>query len=86
MSTKLVSTWGVDLKEQPLYLTCEALPLKRAGESADMLSQAVRDRYRCPNDFLNFVLGGKLSSDEGYFRFGPHTICFGRSCLGTCET
>jgi hypothetical protein len=85
MSAGLVSTWDVDFKEQLLYLASEALPWKAAWESADMLSQAVRDRYRCPDDFLNFVLGGELSSDEGYFRFGPHTTCYGRSCSGTWE-
>ena len=51
-----------------------------------MLSQAVHDHYRCPNDFLNFVLTGKLSSKEGYFRFGPHATCYGRSCLPTPES
>lgn len=47
-----------------------------------MLSQAVNDRYRCPENFFDFVLNGQLSSDKGYFRFGPNTTCYGRSCSG----
>lgn len=48
-----------------------------------MLSQAVNDRYRCPEEFFDLVLRDQLSSDDGYFRFGPNTICYGRSCSGT---
>ena len=47
-----------------------------------MLSQAVNDRYRCPDNFFDLVLNEELSSDEGFFRFGPNTICYGRSCSG----
>ena len=47
-----------------------------------MLSQAVRDHYRCPEDSLNFSLSGELSSREGYFRFGPDTVGYGRSWAG----
>ena len=37
------------------------------------------DHFRCPENLLNFGLGGQLSSEAGYFRFGPTTICYGRS-------
>ena len=47
-----------------------------------MSSQAVRERYRCPDDFLHLRFGSELSSDRGYFRFGPAAICYGRSCNG----
>jgi hypothetical protein len=72
--------------EHPSHLTSKVLAWNGARESADMLSQAVHDHYRCPNDFLNLVLTGKLSSKEGYFRFGPHATCYGRSCLPTPES
>src|SRR5262245_11928324 len=29
-----------------------------------------------------FELAANMSSDAGYFRFGPETICFGRSATG----
>jgi hypothetical protein len=44
-----------------------------------MLSRAVIDRYRCPENFLDFDLRGTLSSEEGFFRFGANTIGYGRS-------
>jgi hypothetical protein len=47
-----------------------------------MLSRAVRDRYRCSLDFLNFAIRKELSSDRGYFKFGPNVICYGRTCDG----
>jgi len=50
--------------------------------SSDMLSRAVSDRYRCPETFLDFALCGKLSLDEGFFRFGPGITCYGRTCSG----
>jgi hypothetical protein len=48
-----------------------------------MPGPALSDRYRCPENFLDFALSGPLSSDEGYFQFGPNAICYGRSCSGT---
>jgi hypothetical protein len=47
-----------------------------------MLSRAVVDRYRCPESFLDFALGGNLSPDEGFFRFGPDITCYGHTCSG----
>ena len=47
-------------------------------ENENALSRAVRDRFRCPAEFLNFHLGGELSSEAGYFRFGPTAVCYGR--------
>lgn len=43
---------------------------------------ALVDRYRCPEEFLQFELVGKLSADSGYFRFGPDAISFGRTSTG----
>jgi hypothetical protein len=47
-----------------------------------MLSQAIRDRYRGAEGIADFTLGGELSRDAGYFRFGPETTCYGRSTTG----
>ena len=46
------------------------------------LVQAVRNRYRCPLEFLNFRLSEGLSPDSGFFQFGPGTTCYGRSLKG----
>jgi hypothetical protein len=54
-----------------------------AAAKVGVISQAVNDYYRCPEKFLDLALNEHLSSDEGYFRFGPRAICYGRSCSGT---
>ena len=46
------------------------------------MEQALIDRYRCPESFVNFDLIGGLSNEAGYFRFGQDTICYGRSASG----
>jgi len=46
------------------------------------MNTALVDHYRCPDSFADFELKGQLSDDSGYFRFGPDTICYGRSASG----
>jgi hypothetical protein len=53
-----------------------------AREGLDVLSQAVTDHYRCPENLLDFALSGELPSGEGYFRFGPDAVAYGRSWSG----
>jgi hypothetical protein len=78
-----MSRLEVDLKEEcQSNVGSEAYSSESAAEHADMLSRAVNNRYRCPENFFDFALSGQLSSDEGYFRFGPNTTCYGRSCSG----
>jgi hypothetical protein len=55
---------------------------KTEVEAAGRLSRAMEERYRCPANFFDFALSGDLSSDEGYFRFGANTTCYGRSSPG----
>jgi hypothetical protein len=64
-----------------IFLRTEPLPSAEV-KSKNGLSQAVLDRYRCPPDFLEWDLSGPLSFDEGYFRFGANSTCYGRSCQG----
>ena len=52
---------------------------KDSAEADPKLEQAVRDRYRCADAFLDFRLGGALPPDSGYFQFGLDTTCYGRS-------
>jgi len=42
-------------------------------------SEAVIERYRCPQDFIDIVSREPLSSGAGFFRFGQDSICYGRS-------
>ena len=56
---------------------------KASAEDEPTLIQAVRDRYRCSEEFVDFRLSGELSLDSGYFQFGPGTTCYGRSFNGS---
>ena len=69
--------------QPPLQVGADSFLIKAAPPSAETLSRAVRDRYRCPESFLDFALNGELSSSPGYFRFGADIACYGRSCGGT---
>lgn len=42
-------------------------------------SEAVNDRYRCPEGLLDISSSGPLSSSAGFFRFGQNSVCYGRS-------
>lgn len=55
-------------------------------EQEGVLSKALFDFYRCPPNRLRFALAGKLSEDEGFFRFGNECICYGRSTNGTAKS
>jgi hypothetical protein len=83
MNTELLASLEINL-ERPcqLYVESGVFPCASAAEKVGMLSYAVNDRYRCPEEFFNLVLDEQLSSDDGYFRFGPDIICYGRSCSG----
>lgn len=42
-------------------------------------NEAVIDHYRCPQDLIDIVSSGPLSSSAGFFRFGQNGTCYGRS-------
>ena len=60
------------------------LPPSKNEETS--LTQAVNDRYRCPEGFLDFLLSADLSPDPGYFQFGPDTTCYGRTSNGAHQS
>jgi hypothetical protein len=49
------------------------------SENEGTLVQAVHDRYRCPEGFLDFRLSEDIRSDPGYFQFGSDTTCYGHT-------
>jgi hypothetical protein len=49
------------------------------ADDGNTLMQAVRDRYRCPDGFLDFRLSEGLSPESGFFQFGPGTTYYGRT-------
>ena len=46
------------------------------------MTEALIDRYRCPETFLTLNLIAPLSMDQGFFRVGADTICYGQSSSG----
>ena len=60
----------------------EDIRLSERRDISRVMSSALLDRYRCPEEFLQFELVGRLSADSGYFRFGPAAICYGRTSTG----
>jgi hypothetical protein len=86
MSIEVTRSRGIDSKQQTqLRVGSVAFSYEGAVESAEMLSRPVRDHFRCPETFLDFASSGALSSEEGYFRFGPTAICYGRSASAVCD-
>jgi hypothetical protein len=47
------------------------------------VSGFLSERYGSPTAGVDFIISGSLSSDSGYFRLGPETICYGR-CSSRC--
>src|SRR5260370_26141469 len=83
MSTEALPELNVTLKEEcQLYVQSGVFSCESASEKADKLGQALNDRYRCPENFFDFILGGQLSVNEGYFRFGENVTSYGRTCSG----
>lgn len=48
-------------------------------------ARVLSERYRCPEEFLNFAVPGALSGDVGFFRFGRGVTCYGRSSAGVVK-
>jgi hypothetical protein len=47
------------------------------------LKRALTERYRCPASFLESEIHTDIkNNDAGFFQFGPHVICYGRSAKG----
>jgi hypothetical protein len=44
--------------------------------------QVLRNRFRCSPEVDDFLVPGDLSGNNGYFRFGPGVICYGRCSSG----
>jgi len=41
--------------------------------------KAFLEYYRCPEEYAAFAAGNSFCDTSGYFRFGPDTVCYGRS-------
>jgi hypothetical protein len=54
-----------------------------AGSSPRNATQLLSELFRCPNNVADFGVKGDLSQDNGFFRFGPNIVCYGRCSSGT---
>lgn len=50
-------------------------------QSANVESAFV-DYFRCLDQHARFFLGGQISKDSGYFKWGNESICYGRTASG----
>jgi hypothetical protein len=83
MNTELSARLEVGLEQQrPLCPNSEVLSSELLTANVTAETQAVNDRYRCPEKSLDFGINKQLFADAGYFLFGPNTTCYGRSSLG----
>lgn len=46
------------------------------------LNSSLIHYYRCEEALARFTSAGELSADEGYFRLGPDTVCYGQLSVG----
>lgn len=44
--------------------------------------QLLTDRFRCPEGLVDFAVDKDVSCDSGFFRWGAHTVCYGRCSSG----
>src|SRR6185295_4982569 len=51
--------------------------------SEAQLGNVLVDFYRCPESMTTLSVLPELQPAPGYFRFGPESICYGRSTLGS---
>src|SRR5579859_4060389 len=45
--------------------------------------QVMIDHFRCPREFVGVSVQGNLSESPGFFKFGPESVCFGRTSAFT---
>ena len=58
------------------------MPHALALEESQLVDGAFLEHYRCPERFAAFSVSEGLSEERGFFRFGPRTLCHGRSASG----
>ncbi len=49
------------------------------------MTSSFLDYYRCPEEFARFGAALELGPAPGFFRFGKHIICFGRSAVPVAQ-
>ena len=80
MGIELLASLKINLEQlRQLLSNSEVLSSELIAGNVSAETQAVNDRYRCPEKFLDLGVHKQLFTDDGYFQFGPNTTCYGRS-------
>jgi hypothetical protein len=83
MGIELSASLKISLEQlRQLLPNSEVLSSEVLAGNVSAETQAVNDRYRCPEKFLDLGVHKQLFTDDGYFQFGPNTTCYGRSSSG----
>src|SRR5947207_1888067 len=78
---------GTSQRKMGLRLPAESVKITYQPPGKEPMStRAVQDRFQCPRDFLKFRPIGDCPSKEGFFQFGPGTVCYGRSSSDTSQS
>jgi hypothetical protein len=57
-------------------------PTTTTAKQQNAQNQALLDYYKCPEEFGEIKRKGELSEKQGFFQFGPGTLCYGRCHAG----
>jgi hypothetical protein len=83
MNIELAASLEVRLEQlRRLFFNSEVLSPELITDDVSTATQALNDRYRCPEGFLDFGINKQLFAENGYFLFGSNTTCYGRSSCG----
>jgi hypothetical protein len=83
MNIDLLASLEAHLEQlRRLCVNSEVLSPRLIADTVSAENQAINDRYRCPEGFLDFGINKQPVAENGYFLFGPNTTCYGRSSSG----
>ena len=79
MIAELNAVQDVNLKEPLQFEVVEDHDSNGTASPSTLFNQRIFEHFRCPTDFLDLAVNGRMSTKADYFRFGSETICYGRS-------
>jgi hypothetical protein len=74
--------YGKELAGSSACPTAACSAGRSESDGMDLTNRALAEYYRCDDALARFMLAGGLSPQDGYFRFGGDTICYGQLSSG----
>lgn len=62
------------------------LQIESSTDEQVQAGRLLSDHFRCPDDFVDFIVPKDLAAKSGYFQFGPGVICYGQCSSGDPAT